>query len=193
MRIAVTPPIADFGYQEIGKPATLMISVANQGTGDLQLGSIQNVPPPFSIISDTCSGQSLGAAASCLISIGFSSLTAGTFSNSFTISSNDADKPSVTINMIATASLPDTGLSGKVTDSSSGLPVAGATVTVTDGINSTHTALTDANGNYFFTNMATGSFNGTISKNGYSPFTLTACLLPKRNSPSTLLLYPYCR
>ena len=190
MRIAVTPPVADFGYQEIGKPAIVVITVANQGTGDLQLGSIQNVPPPFSIISDTCSGQSLGAAASCSMGIEFSSQTPGTFSNSFTISSNDADKPSVTMNMIASASLPDTGLSGKVKDSSSGLPVAGATVTVTDGLNSSHTVLTDANGNYFFTNMATGSFNGTISKNGYSPFTFNGMLAPKEKFTINVSLVP---
>ena len=58
-------------------------------------------------------------------------------------------------------------LTGTITDSSTGLPVSDAHVTVTDSIN-TYSTSTDTNGLYAFTDLSSGSFAATFEKAGYS-------------------------
>ncbi len=61
-------------------------------------------------------------------------------------------------------------IKGHVTDSSTGLPLPQATVSVTDSSNIPKSTLTDQNGAYEIPGIAVGAFNGEIKKNGYSPY-----------------------
>ena len=54
-----------------------------------------------------------------------------------------------------------------VAQDSSGNPIANATVTLSNGMTTT----TDANGNFVFDNMTAGTYNVTITKDGYQTVT----------------------
>ncbi|OGL46729.1 MAG: hypothetical protein A2W05_02160 [Candidatus Schekmanbacteria bacterium RBG_16_38_10] len=56
------------------------------------------------------------------------------------------------------------------TEDTQGLPISSATVTVTDFLNITQTVLTDTNGDYTITGIASGAFSGNITKNGYASY-----------------------
>jgi len=60
------------------------------------------------------------------------------------------------------------GLSGTVVDSSSGAPVANATVTA-QAPSQTTTATTDANGHFVFLSLAPDTYTVSSTKNGYDP------------------------
>jgi hypothetical protein len=60
------------------------------------------------------------------------------------------------------------GITGAVTDSSSGLSLSQATVSVTDSTGAAHTTSTAADGTYTFTDIPAGSFTETTSKDGYT-------------------------
>jgi len=61
-------------------------------------------------------------------------------------------------------------INGIVTDSSIGLPLPAATISVTDSSNATRTALTGTDGSYTIAGIAPGAFSGTIRKDGYAPY-----------------------
>ncbi len=65
-----------------------------------------------------------------------------------------------------------------VTDSMTGLPLASATISVTDSSNITRTALTDIWGHYNFSRVTIGPFTGSIEKSGYDPYSFSGSLLP---------------
>jgi hypothetical protein len=68
-------------------------------------------------------------------------------------------------------------LTGTVTDASTGLPILqSASVSITDSIGTTHSALTDPDGTYQISNLAQGNFTGTITKTGYVPYTLSGVI-----------------
>ncbi len=62
-------------------------------------------------------------------------------------------------------------LTGTVTDSSTGFPISSATVSVTDSLNVTQSALTGSDGKYTITGIATGPFSWSITKGGYISYT----------------------
>jgi Protein of unknown function (DUF1566)/Putative Ig domain/Carboxypeptidase regulatory-like domain/Glucodextranase, domain B/Purple acid Phosphatase, N-terminal domain len=174
-KISVTPPVLDFGYPLFGNSADRILTVSNAGTGSLTVGAIPAPGEPFAIVSDGCSGRALPGGGSCTVTVRFLSSSAGLSSGSFTIPSNDADTPNITVPMIGTAALPDTALSGKATDSE-GTPIAGVTIAVTDASNVTQTVITTAGGNYVFTTPPTGAFSGAMTKAGYSSFAFSGTL-----------------
>ncbi len=88
----------DFGSIVATTQKDLTITVRNAGHADLSLGALSSGNPlaaPFSIVSDTCSGQSLPPAASCALTVRFGPAGAGVFSDSFDMPSNDPDSPAV--------------------------------------------------------------------------------------------------
>jgi hypothetical protein len=72
---------------------------------------------------------------------------------------------SITVTLVTKGSI-----TGIVTDSSTGLPISSATVSVTDAANITHTALTDGSGRYIIADIAPGAFTGTVTKDGFAPY-----------------------
>ncbi len=75
------------------------ITITNDGTADLTIGTITPPATIFSIPADNCSGQTLVPTDSCTLSVRFSPLTPGTFNDSLDIPSNDPDENPVTIGL----------------------------------------------------------------------------------------------
>ncbi len=67
--------------------------------------------------------------------------------------------------------MPPPTLTGTVTDSYTGLPLANVAVSVTDSGNSVYTAATGTDGKYTITSLATGAFTAAFTKTGYVTYT----------------------
>ena len=94
-----------FGNVTAGASSDQTITITNDGNAVLTLGTIASANPlaaPFSILSDTCSGQTLAAAANCTVGVRFAPAAAGPFSDSLDIPSDDADENTVTVNVSGT-------------------------------------------------------------------------------------------
>lgn len=98
------PPATDqsvpFGNIPVGATAGETVTVTNEGNADLVLGSIaalDGLAAPFTIISDSCSGQTLPQGGSCTLGVRFEPTAPGSFNDTFDIPSNDAADPTVTI------------------------------------------------------------------------------------------------
>ncbi len=103
------PPTTDqlvpFGSATVGSTVNETVTVSNEGNADLVLGSVavaNALAAPFSIVSDTCSGQTVAPAASCTLGVRFQPTSAGALSDSFDIPSNDAADPTVTVGVSGT-------------------------------------------------------------------------------------------
>jgi hypothetical protein len=114
--IRVDPSNMDFWYVKTGESKTLTLTVSNVNKGNLVIGTIVSPSTPFSIISDGCSGLTLGFSTSCSIIVKFTPITDGTFTDLISIPSNDADHPNLTVKLNGQANpfgvaflLPDTG------------------------------------------------------------------------------------
>jgi len=97
-----------------------MVTVTNDGGQDLLIGPVAISNPlaaPFSIVSETCSNQSVAPAANCSMTVRFAPLTTGAANDSFDIPSNDADENPVTIDV-----------------SGMGISAAAPEITVTDSV-----------------------------------------------------------
>jgi hypothetical protein len=110
-----------FGNITAGSPSNKIVTVANNGNADLAIGSIAQSNPlvnPFSTLNDYCSDQTLSPGSSCTLTVSFSPSSAGAFSDSFNIPSNDPDEDPVTINVTGTGdiiTLPDITITDSVT------------------------------------------------------------------------------
>jgi sugar lactone lactonase YvrE len=69
-------------------------------------------------------------------------------------------------------------ITGLVADASTGLPLTGATVSITDSLGNTKNALTDSNGRYTITDLLFGAFTGAITKVGYAEYRFSGTLSP---------------
>jgi hypothetical protein len=92
-KIAVTlPPPFAFGDVTTGTTSDHGITLSNAGDGALIIGTIAVADPlvaPFSILVNTCSGQTLPRAGSCIITARFAPTAAAVASDTFDIPSND--------------------------------------------------------------------------------------------------------
>src|SRR3972149_523111 len=97
-----------------------------------------------------------------------------------TITVTASDQYSTTYRSINVTLLTEGEIAGTVTDSSTGLPLPSATVSVTDSLNIIHTAITDNNPktNYTITSIASGDFTGSIVKDGYASYSFTGTIIP---------------
>lgn len=99
--------VLPFGNVTIGEIVDFNITVSNNGSGNLLIGTVGNndsLASPFSFNGDTCSGQTLTAAASCTLVIRFSPNSESDFNDSFDIPSDDPDQASLTISVSGTGS-----------------------------------------------------------------------------------------
>ncbi len=187
--INVNPSALNFDSVEAGGYKSLNLTVTNIGIGNLVIETITGPSVPFSIISDGCSGQTLSSSASCSVAVKFAPTVEGTFTGVLTIPSNDADNPSVTVNLSGTAMVPSATIAGTVTDSFTGLTLSDVVVTVTDALK-THTVTTDANGAYTVTGLAQGGFTATLEKSGYISQTVTGTLTAGQTLTLNIQLAP---
>lgn len=91
-----------FGNVTEGYYSEQTVTINNDGNADLVIGNIAQsnvLVPPFSIVTDNCSSQTLPASSSCTLTVRFSPDTTGAFSDSFDIQSNDPDENPVIVNI----------------------------------------------------------------------------------------------
>ncbi len=115
--IEVAPASHDFGTVAIGGTLEQVITVSNSGAGDLVIENVAAANPlaaPFSIVSDNCSGQTILPGDNCTLTVRFSPIVKGNFSDSFDIPSSDPDTPSVTV--MLTGATPNTPPEAPVVD-----------------------------------------------------------------------------
>ena len=101
--ISIVPNPLDFGIIQPGSLNQLDITISNQGNLDLIIGTIaaaNALSTPFSILSESCSNTTLNPTETCAITVEFSPVSAGTFSDSLTIPSNDPETPNIDMNII---------------------------------------------------------------------------------------------
>ncbi len=93
-----------FGNLTEGLSLERAVNISNNGTGNLDIGTIEQNDPlasPFRLLSHNCSGATLAIGESCTLTINFSPLT-GSFIDSFDIPSNDPDEDPVIISVSGT-------------------------------------------------------------------------------------------
>lgn len=90
-----------FGEVTEGDSADAIVTITNDGTQNLDIGTITDPAAPFSI-AETCSGQLLAPAASCDITVTFAPTGTGAFNGSFSIPSDDPDENPVTVQLSGT-------------------------------------------------------------------------------------------
>ena len=108
--IRVEPGSAVFGTVALGSGANRTITVANDGTGPLHVGSVGGADPlaePFSIIDDPCSNTTVAAGASCTFGVAFQPSAEGDFQDTLSIASDDPLAPLVTVGLDGTGAAPD--------------------------------------------------------------------------------------
>jgi hypothetical protein len=134
-----------FGNVTENESADATVTITNDGTENLNIGTITDPSAPFSINATACSSQTLTPGQSCNCTVTFAPTATGTFNDSFDIPSNDPDENPVTVSVSGTgtaAPAPDITVTdnkgatddlqvpfGNVTESES----SDATVTITNG------------------------------------------------------------
>jgi len=112
--IVLTPDInlsrttVSFGNVTIGVFGDESVSIENLGDDALilgQIGAVDPVSPPFSILSDGCSNQTLAPTESCVLGIRFSPTAEPIANDTFDIPSNDPDENPVIINLNGSGTL----------------------------------------------------------------------------------------
>lgn len=81
------------------------VTVTNSGGAALVLGTVAQANPlaaPFSIVSTTCSGQTLAPSGTCTVVLRYAPASVGAANDSFDIPSSDPDEPSVTVSASGT-------------------------------------------------------------------------------------------
>lgn len=97
-----------FGHITPGTSSDQTLTVSNTGGGLLVLGTLDQTAllPPFSIQSDSCSGQGLFTAESCAVTIRFSPPDFFIYTGELTIPSNDPVDASVTVTVSGVGNTP---------------------------------------------------------------------------------------
>ena len=101
-----------FGGVLVGASADATITVTNNGTADLVIGTIASANPlaaPFSILNDTCSGKTIAPAATCTLTVRFAPTASATASGTFDIPSNGCRHVTVSVNGTGGTSTTTTG------------------------------------------------------------------------------------
>jgi hypothetical protein len=89
-----------FGSAQVGTQANQSLTVSNDGNAALLVGQLAVANPlmaPFTIVSDTCSGQTIAPGGDCAVGVRFEPTNVGAASDSFDVPSNDPDDPTLTV------------------------------------------------------------------------------------------------
>ncbi len=98
-----------FGNVDINTSADHSLTISNTGSADLVIGTLSGLAAPFSIVSDACSGQTVGASGSCNVTLRFSPTATGYASDTLNIPSNDPDEATVAVGVDGTGTEPGGG------------------------------------------------------------------------------------
>lgn len=102
----------NFGSVIVNTNKDITFTIANDGNADLVLGGITGTSTPYTLLSDTCSNQSIAAGNSCAAVVRFNPTTEGHFTSALNITSNDADESQILLSLSGNGMLhPDFSLS----------------------------------------------------------------------------------
>ncbi|WP_231758563.1 choice-of-anchor D domain-containing protein [Microbulbifer elongatus] len=96
------PASVSFSNVAPGNTGTQVVTVSNQGLAPLTISSTSAPAAPFSITSNNCS--TVAAGNSCAITVEFAPSAEGSFGSAITLTSNDPDESSLTINLSGSSS-----------------------------------------------------------------------------------------
>ena len=88
-----------FGNVTEGETVDAAVTITNDGSANLIIGTITAPLAPFSVNDAACSGQTLAPGTSCDCTVTFAPSSPGPFNSSFSIPSNDPDENLVTITL----------------------------------------------------------------------------------------------
>ncbi len=177
---------ADNLAPEVGDTVTFTISATNNGPSTADSIVLSDaLPAGLTYVSHTTSqgdySTSTGAWTVGALPAGYTatltltaSVDAGTYGQSLTNTAAVAstipyDYNSANNSASVTLEVVQTTLQGIITDSATGLPIAGATVTVTDSTSTTYTVVTGADGSYRVEGLADGAATVSAAAEGYQP------------------------
>jgi Ca-activated chloride channel family protein len=107
------------------------ITIQNRGSLDLNIGRIAQanpLDPPFSIVNDDCSLQTLASLRTCTLQVRFLPTGQGAFNDTFDIPSNDPDENPVTVSVSGDGK----GLNVSINQVSTNCPTVTLYITVSD-------------------------------------------------------------
>ncbi|HVH33630.1 MAG TPA: choice-of-anchor D domain-containing protein [Tahibacter sp.] len=96
------PANLNFGSLAVGGNNTLVANIGNTGSAGLVVSGVSTPAAPFSIVGNTCGTVAPGGQ--CQLSVRFAPASAGSYSGSVTVNSNDPDQPQKTIALSGSAS-----------------------------------------------------------------------------------------
>ena len=138
-----------------------IVTVTNDGTAYLVVGNIDTPVPPFSIVNDNCSAQTIAPGESRTFTVRFEPTATGEFEDSFDIPSNDPDENPVTVAVNGTgtaAPVPDITVTDSV-DPADDLDISFGDIYVTPGSSSdaTVTVTNDGTADLIIDTVATAN------------------------------------
>jgi hypothetical protein len=163
-------------------PNTLTGVVTNTVSG-LPIAGATVVVVDSANVTNTLTTDATGHYAVTNITAGVATLTASQTGYTTATASPTIVDGANTLNLGLTANT----LTGVVTDATTGLPIAGATVQVTDSSSVLHTVTTDAAGHYGVTNLPAGPATLTASQTGYASATSHPTIIPGPNTQDEAL------
>ncbi|MFC1948473.1 SdrD B-like domain-containing protein, partial [Chloroflexota bacterium] len=106
--ISISPISVNFGSVLIGSPSTTgNVTVTNNGTANLSIGTITIDDPQFAISTGNISSQTITPGSSANISLVFTPSSDGAQSGTVTIPSNDPDVSTVNVTLTGTGTTPE--------------------------------------------------------------------------------------
>lgn len=100
--IALTDESVDFGSVEVGRSQSRAIEIRNEGLGPLTVSGVEGDLPGLTVSDQTFT---LGAGQTRAINVSVQPPGEGAFSGAVTISSDDPDRGSVTVNIVGTGQI----------------------------------------------------------------------------------------
>jgi hypothetical protein len=97
--ITVTPATVNFGNVNVGGTSDQTVTVKNDGSANLTIGTITSPGSPFSKITDNCSNKTLTPNQTCTLTYRFTPTSVNAFNGNSNIPSNDPDENPKTVTL----------------------------------------------------------------------------------------------
>ncbi len=193
-----TVTAAKTGYSSATTPMTIVVGVNTQNevlTPNILTGVVRDASTTLPISGATVTVVDNANVTNVITTgangfYGVTNIAAGIASVTATKSGYGSATAAPTIvvgSNVQDLSLTPNTLGGQVTDSLTGLPIAGASVGVTDSSNVVHTVSTDGTGHYSFSDLPTGPAALTAGKTGYSSASTLLTIVVGSNTQNEVL------
>ena len=170
--------IAGANTQNLGLTANTLTGVVTNTVSGLSIAGVTVQVVDSANVTNTLTTDATGHYTVTTIAVGIATVTASQTGYASATASPTIIAGANTQNLGLTANT----LTGVVTNTVSGLPIAGVTVLVVDSANVTNTLTTDATGHYAVTTIAAGIATVTASQTGYASATASPAIVTGANT-----------